>query len=246
MVAEAYTQRVQRIFMLRKRQRSDMIVKFEESNSLRPSAIVATTNSYVVSEATSNSVFCITVQGDVLWDVRTAGGLDFFDPCALAFSNGRVFVADAGNDRIVVLSALTGAVRAVIQPKGPYAFACPTGVAVDAVGHIVVSDSTNHRIVVLSCDGSTVLRVLGSPSVLCGPRSVAVDDYGNILVADSGNSRIATFSPTGGMEYNPLPSEPYFIVLDINGEVVVGGGDPGLSTFLLSLAPSESSAMVEV
>lgn len=60
---------------------------------------------------------------------------------------GDLYIADAGNNRIVEYSAAGGAsVVNVGSPDGT-ALSVPFGVAVDGAGDLYISDSTNNRIV---------------------------------------------------------------------------------------------------
>ena len=76
---------------------------------------------------------------------------------------GNVYIADTGNNRIVVLS---GDLKTVLQVITDFdangkkeTFSSPYGVAVSQNEQLYVADSQNHRIVVLELDGSFVKYV---------------------------------------------------------------------------------------
>ena len=141
--------------------------------------------------------------------------------------DGTRYIADTGNNRIVVLDAAGNFVRAFgstcflsdgaagqcVDPDGagPLAlgdgqFREPWGVAVTVDGTLFVADTWNGRIQVFDSQGSFV-RKWGifnimdgdnkDPLSLFGPRGLAMNLSGNLLVADTGNKRIVEFTPNG-------------------------------------------------
>lgn len=155
-------------------------------------------------------------------------GIPLAKPRAVAVApNGNRVIADAGNQRIVVIDP-TGAERATFGSRcdlasgadggcvdpdgsGPLAlgdgqFNEPWGVAVAADGNIYVADTWNGRIQVFDPVGgflrkwgffNTTNGELGDANALFGPRGIAFDLGGNLVVADTGNKRIIRFTPTG-------------------------------------------------
>lgn len=88
-------------------------------------------------------------------------------PQDLCFSaEGEAFVADTGNNRIIVLSPdLSRVVRIIdsFQAEGQtQTFSAPYGVAVSQKGQLYVADSQNNRVVVLEQDG-TFIRYVKDP-----------------------------------------------------------------------------------
>ncbi len=132
-------------------------------------------------------------------------------------SQGNVYVADSGNNRIVVfgpdgaflrewgstckLDTGEGCVNG-----GAGQFNEPWGIAVAPDGSVFVSDTWNHRIQKFTNDGQYVTSwgvfgstggELGQENLFYGPRAVVVGLDGNISVMDTGNKRVQVFKPDG-------------------------------------------------
>lgn len=113
-----------------------------------------------------------------------------------AGSDGRLYLADTGNNRIVVLDSTLKAERIVdgfTDEEGKrQSFSAPQGLFVHEDGRLYIADTGNQRIVVLNPDGS--LRMLvGAPvsSVLTNsfvfkPAKLAVDTADRLFVASTG------------------------------------------------------------
>lgn len=104
--------------------------------------------------------------------------------------DGRVFIADTGNDRIVILKKDLSAER--VLDGFTYAgkkekFASPQGVFVTADGALYVADTDNGRIVEMDKNGEAV-RIIGEPDFDVDnkfdykPIRVSVDTAGRIFV----------------------------------------------------------------
>lgn len=108
--------------------------------------------------------------------VGTLGKQELTAPVDVAVGDGRLYVCDAQECRIVVLDPVTGRALASFGGKGqaPGQFARPTNLALDAQGNIYVSDTLNGRVQVLSPAGEFV-REFGSPGtgrgISRGPRA---------------------------------------------------------------------------
>lgn len=84
---------------------------------------------------------------------------DFVNPQDLAVTaDGTIYLADTGNNRIVILDASAREVKGIIRSFDNNGkedtFDQPGGVAVSEKGQIYIADSQNHRVVVLNEDGS--------------------------------------------------------------------------------------------
>ncbi len=130
---------------------------------------------------------------------------------------GKIYVADSGNNRIQVFNPDGSFLRQWgstckldtkegCQGDGRGQFNEPWGIAVDAEGSVYVSDTWNHRIQKFDKDGKFVNMwgvfestggELGKPFAFYGPRQVAVGKDGKIYVMDTGNKRVQAFNPDG-------------------------------------------------
>jgi uncharacterized protein (TIGR03437 family) len=140
-------------------------------------------------------------------------------PRALAIDvNGNVYIADFLNDRVRMVSAVTGRISTVAgtgvrggDGAGGLAtqaqLALPSGLAFDGLGNLYIADSLNNRLCVLA--GGGVLRSVaggagagdsgdGGPSneaLLSYPRDVAVDSKGIVYFSDQDNNRVRQLVP---------------------------------------------------
>ncbi|MGG4034740.1 YIP1 family protein [Paenibacillus cisolokensis] len=137
--------------------------------------------------------------------------------------DGRVYIADTGNNRIVILDRNLNAVRVIAEfGNGGSAdsFGQPEGVFVDHKGRIFVADTQNRRLVVLNADG-TLLREIGAPETTLlrsgfryTPIKVAVDKAERIYVVSRGSyegiiefdsdGRFVGFLGTNRVKFDPL------------------------------------------
>jgi uncharacterized protein (TIGR03437 family) len=140
-------------------------------------------------------------------------------PRALAIDvNGNVYIADFFNDRVRMVSAVTGSISTVAGTgvrggagAGGLAtqaqLALPSGLAFDGLGNLYIADSLNNRLCVLA--GGAVMRNVaggagagdagdGGPSneaLLSYPRDVAVDSKGIVYFSDQDNNRVRQLVP---------------------------------------------------
>jgi DNA-binding beta-propeller fold protein YncE len=150
----------------------------------------------------------------------------FSFPRAVAVDDeGRIYVADSGNNRVQVFnpdgsflrqwgSTCKLDTREGCQPApagspggdGQGQFNEPWGIAVDRDGNVYVSDTWNHRIQKFDGQGNFLTMwgrfdstggELGTPGVFYGPRSLAIGQDGNLYVMDTGNKRVQVFTPDG-------------------------------------------------
>ena len=112
-------------------------------------------------------------------------------------AQGRIYVADSGNDRVVILDANRVQI-ATLTADGMYH---PATVAVDAAGRIYVSDTHNDRVLVYewgtpdttAADG-TITFPANNAQVLTGPLTItgnATDNVG-VTTAEVSIKRIST------------------------------------------------------
>jgi DNA-binding beta-propeller fold protein YncE len=159
----------------------------------------------------------------------------------------RLFVVDAGNDRIQSFSITDGSEDGTVFPFGAGSgfegevLVRPYFMDVDAEGRVYVSDGLCHCLWIFAPTGELVLKLGGlgkADTRFNRPSGVAVADKGqDVYVADSGNRRIQVFDSIGnwvaswGGPESDLFVEPTGIDLDAEGNVYVA--DAGASRILV-------------
>jgi len=94
------------------------------------------------------------------WKGRTPPDFLLYSPRGVAVgADGRVWVADSGNNRVLVCDAdLTNPRSFGAKGAGPEEFSNPVGIAVGPSGNVYVADSNNRRVQVLDPSGRFVRR----------------------------------------------------------------------------------------
>ena len=172
--------------------------------SLRPDVLLdydRRGNQYALN-LRENTITKYTSGGHFLW---RKGGLNVRDykllngPASIDVDpSGRVYVADLGNDRVVIYSE-NGSLLKTIRFAHKKRMSHPRDLAV-ANNRIYVADTYNHQIHVYGTNGQHKLSFgsLGAGySQLNSPTSVTVGDGSNIFVVDRGNLAIKVFDQKG-------------------------------------------------
>ncbi len=130
--------------------------------------------------------------------LRTSAG-ELYGPRGITVDpDGRVWVTDTGNHRVVSYGPLLTDAR-ILGQKGsrPGEFSSPIGIAASDSGEVFVADTGNRRIQVFAGDGA-LRRVLPFPgwgeNVEPG---LAIDSDGTIYVTDPGSRSIIALDPAG-------------------------------------------------
>jgi DNA-binding beta-propeller fold protein YncE len=167
-------------------------------------------------------------------------------------SNGLLYIADSGNNRIQVFNEDGEFLDQVGVPgTSPLQFNEPWGVAV-ADRYLYVADTWNHRIQKFNLDGDLVGPIgqygrvgeeQSGGGFFFGPRQIVILDDGNLLVTDTGNHRFQVLQPDGeflqligsegvqlGQYYEPVgidqgPDGSVFVADTWNGRVQKLGPD---------------------
>ena len=179
-----------------------------------------------------------------------ASSARFYYPFGVAVnSNGDIFVSEAGNHLIRVISAggtvgtLAGTANAVGWSDGLGAnarFFSPSGIALDGAGNVYVADAGNHAIRRVTQAGlvSTVAGLAGRPGFVDGtgadarfqnPYGLAFDSAGNIIVADTANGALRRITPAGAVTtvsggFSDVPARfnfPYAVAVDSGDTIFV-------------------------
>ena len=225
-VCDCYNNRIQEFHLDERPPR--VVVKYTDGT--RPMGIALCDNGdYIITDDLKHRMLRIDQSGATKWAVGSKGsGRDQFKlpqgVCVLL--DGRVVVADRGNNRLQVLNADTGAVLGTLARSGEEAWKFPCGITTDAQGLIYVVEFGNHRVVVMTVEGQ-VMRTLGSkgsgPGQLAYPTGVAVDGGGNVSVGDQFNHRIVIFHPDGTSTHFATPGLAYSVLIANSNRLVVSG-----------------------
>ena len=156
-----------------------------------PEGVLAHPNGRIyVAGAWSGNVVAFE-DGEVVAELR---GLSSPHDLELAPS-GDIWLADAGNDRMLLLSPALEILRELKGP--PYDFDGVRYQDVLADGTLIVADKNNHQVKVIGPDG-TVVAVLGTGRAGRGPGRFrtpeGVEVEGDTLwISDSGNDRVVKY-----------------------------------------------------
>ena len=142
-------------------------------------------------------------------------------------AQGRVYVTDLGNSRVLVLSKGKGQLINVIRPTQRRRLNAPQDLAV-ANGRIYVADTLSHQIDIYSIKGrhlSSFGNLGHRYTDLNGPTSIAVAEDSDIFVVDRGNRGIKVFNHLGdlldlydGTRLGGIPDfNPTYIEMGSNG-----------------------------
>ncbi len=183
-----------------------------------------------------------------LWQTGACGTGDgqFQTPRGVAVdSAGNVYVADAGNHRIVKLNPAGGFLKVWgTQGGGNGQFDEPFDLAVDPQGNIVVVESVGQRFQRFTPEGQ-FLAVFGANLSMYRPRGMAVDADGNVYVADTGGVRALQLSPTGdvlnqtgGPQQTIGQGQPTDVAMSPNGDLYIVEAQNGL---IWRVSPSGSA-----
>ncbi|MBU6352324.1 MAG: PKD domain-containing protein, partial [Chloroflexi bacterium] len=155
-------------------------------------------------------------------------------------STGALYLADTGNDRILVFDT-NGTILRQWGGLGsaPGALNKPWGLAIDRNDWVYVADTGNHRIQVFTRMGEFLTEwgkkdANGLPAAgtgngeFNGPASLAFDSIGQLYVSDSNNHRVQVFGYPGMLNGTSAQGRP------------ASSGESGPAEPVLSPAPSES------
>jgi hypothetical protein len=119
-------------------------------------------------------------------------------------TQGRIYVTDNGNHRIVRFNDMqgTGFTSLGSFGNGVNQFNEPEGMTFDTLGRIYIIDESNHRLIRMNDmtgAGWTTFGTYGSGvGQLSIPHDVQIDTVGRIYIADTGNGRIVRINSMNG------------------------------------------------
>ena len=188
----------------------------------------------LVVDSNNNRIQKFTADGQFLTAVGN-GPLQFKYPYGIALnaSNNKVYVLDACNNCVQVLSsnlAFSSTFGRGGSAKGQFHY--PVAISCDRTGNVYVADSNNHCVQVFTAEGR-FLRTFGKYGEGRGelniPYGVAVDRNGVVYVSDRNNRRISVFTSEGqfmtsfgGKGKGPGEfDDPYGLAVDNSGVVYV-------------------------
>ncbi|MEO8430930.1 MAG: DUF2298 domain-containing protein [Acidobacteriota bacterium] len=129
-----------------------------------------------------------------------ASAKELYGPRGVAVApDGRVWVADTGNNRLVLYDAALAGGRPVGKKgKGAGEFDNPVGIAVGPSGRLYVADTNNRRVQVLDAAGAFIAewRIAGWTGGGSEPH-VEVDSDETVYVSDPPGDAILEFAPDG-------------------------------------------------
>jgi sugar lactone lactonase YvrE len=169
-------------------------------------------NTYV-ADPQSNTVTEYPVGGGAAIPVTisgaagTPGATPLSGPLGVAVDGaGDVFIADTGNNRVLEVPFVNGALSAAGTTAIGTGMKSPSSVFVHTTGDLYVADTGNNQILVYpSFNGATNAgAIFGAPvslgTGLSAPLAVTVDGVGNVYIADSGNNQILEYPLGGGQQ----------------------------------------------
>ncbi|MDR1688861.1 MAG: hypothetical protein LBS21_09675 [Clostridiales bacterium] len=136
--------------------------------------------------------------------------------------DGLCYIADTGNDRILVLDESLSLIRIIetFDNNGAEdSFSSPEGVFAEADGKLFIADTQNERIVVLDAQGNLITLMdnvsLTGSALTFRPQKVVVDTAGRIYAVSSGSTEgLVQLTPEGSFvrffgsnRVNPNPAE---------------------------------------
>ncbi|MDQ3250494.1 MAG: PA14 domain-containing protein, partial [Chloroflexota bacterium] len=151
--------------------------------------------------------------------------------------DGRIYVADTGNRRLLLL-APTGELLKTIE-GGSEPFGEPFDVATDAAGQVYVLDAGLGQIMLFTADGEFLRTIPAEKSVVERARGLHVDAQARIWLANTPGERLVAVD-NNGVQIMEIPvwpgagAQPVDVTLNRDG--IIFAADAGLHK-LISYAP---------
>ena len=159
-------------------------------------------NLYVTDLSNSQRILEFDSTGKLVQTFGVGEGLMFPNGVAVD-GDGRVYITDSNNGRLLVFAADGSLLSKLGRGAGAGNLGLPRGIAIDGQGRVLVVDSSGQGVLVYSVLASGEeqpehLGFFGGHGVADGqfafPMGVAVDTHGRVYVADTANDRIQVWS----------------------------------------------------
>lgn len=134
--------------------------------------------------------------------------------------NGRIYVADSGNQRLLILDQEGRLVSEVSGGAEP--FDDLSDVATDRSGRVYVLDAGRARLSLFDGEGEYVGEVPAQPDYLGRSRGLFVDDLNRLWLANTSASRLAAVD-TAGIVLTEFPVAPGVAAQPVDVAVMAGG-----------------------
>ena len=218
--------------------------------------VAAETGTVLGQSVTAGDIYTVAGNGTAGYsgDGGAAIMAELNSPMGVAVDGaGNLYIADAANQRIRMVTASTGKISTVAgngtqgySGDGGLAtsaeLSSPTGVAVDRVGDIYIGDTFNNRVREVNASG-IITTVAGTGTAgysgdggaatsaeLNNPAGVALDHAGNLYIADTVNQRIRVVNTTAATETVLGQSVTAGDITTVAGDGTAGySGDGGLA-----------------
>ena len=140
------------------------------------------------------------------------------EPSALAVGpDGRLYIADLGNSRVVSYDLVTGQAEEPIS-----AITDPWGIAVDASNNLYVTATGSSNVLIDAAGAQSTLTLTG----ITAPWGIAIDASGSLIVSDHATGNIVwvpsvsgVLTPASAVTIEKNPDTALGIALDVSGNL---------------------------
>jgi streptogramin lyase len=141
--------------------------------------------------------------------------------------NGRVYVADTGNRRLLILDEKGAFINQVNGGSTP--FEEPVDLAIDSKGHVYVADAGQGRLSVFSPEGTYLLDVPIESVYLSRSRGIFIDQLDRIWIANTSQSRLVGSDLAGNVfiEFglgSEAGTQPIDVAVGLDGDIFASDG----------------------
>jgi sugar lactone lactonase YvrE len=190
-----------------------------------PSGVASGPDGSVYVADTTAGTITVFPPGSTSGTTLGTGTLTLSGPNGVAVdSAGNVYIADTGNNRIVEVPLVNGALSSAGSVAYTAGLAAPAGLAFGSTGVLYIADTGNKRILAVTDQGGTLdfaaPRSVGSG--LGAPSAITVDTVGDIFVSDSVNNVVYEF--LGGITQSTVITglnAPSALAMDASGSLFV-------------------------